>query len=108
MADDRAVLDRDQRQGERARRAQGVDDRRLGAARMLGEGEGAGGQRGDRRRVAVTLVADRGGDQSTSSTSTVSPVTRCDSAAAMKRSRSPSSTSDGAVEVVPVLRSFTI
>ena len=32
---------------------------------------------------------------STSSTSTVSPVTRCDKAAAMKRSRSPSSTSPG-------------
>ena len=44
---------------------------------------------------------------STSSTSTFSPVTRCDSAAAMKRSRSPSSTSDGEVEVTPVRRSFT-
>src|SRR3546814_3927717 len=45
---------------------------------------------------------------STSSTSTVSPVTRCDSAAAMKSSRSPSSTSDGVGEVTPVRRSFTI
>ena len=44
---------------------------------------------------------------STSSTSTVSPVTRWASAAAMKSSRSPSSTSPGEVEVVPVRRSFT-
>jgi hypothetical protein len=50
----------------------------------------------------------RTGIQSTSSTSTVSPLTRCERAAAMYRSRSPSSTSEGAVEVTPVRRSFTI
>ena len=44
---------------------------------------------------------------STSSTSTFSPDTRCDKAAAMKRSRSPSSTSPGAVEVTPVRKSLT-
>jgi hypothetical protein len=50
-----------------------------------------------------------GGDQpqSTSSTSTFSPETRCDRAAAMNASRSPSSTSSGAVETTPVRRSFT-
>ena len=45
--------------------------------------------------------------QSISSTSTFSPVTFCDSAAAMKGSSAPSSTSPGAVEVTPVRRSFT-
>ena len=44
---------------------------------------------------------------STSSTSIVSPLTRCDNAAAMKSSRSPSSTSDGDDEVMPVRRSLT-
>ena len=45
--------------------------------------------------------------QSMSSTSTFSPVTRCERAAAMNLSRSPSSTSLGAVETTPVRRSFT-
>ncbi len=45
--------------------------------------------------------------QSTSSTSTFSPVTRWASAAAMNGSSAPSSTSSGAVEVTPVRRSFT-
>jgi len=54
---------------------------------------------------AVWYPPDRG--YSTSSTSTLSPVTRCDSAAAMNGSSSPSSTSPGAVEVTPVRRSLT-
>ncbi len=45
--------------------------------------------------------------QSTSSTVTFSPVTRCASAAAMNGSSAPSSTSSGAVEVAPVRRSLT-
>ncbi len=44
---------------------------------------------------------------STSSTATVSPVTRWLSAAAMNGSRAPSRTSPGAVEVTPVRRSLT-
>src|SRR3546814_2101382 len=45
--------------------------------------------------------------QSISSTSTFSPVTFCDRAAAMRGSSAPSRTSPGAVEVTPVRRSFT-
>ena len=45
--------------------------------------------------------------QSTSSTATFSPVTRWLSAAAMKGSSAPSSTSSGAVLVTPVRKSFT-
>src|SRR5690554_5818220 len=51
---------------------------------------------------------DEAQPQSTSSTSTVSPVTRCASAAAMKSSISSSRTSSGLLEVTPVRRSFTI
>ena len=46
--------------------------------------------------------------QSSSSTSTVSPVTRCASAAEMKGSSAPSSTSSGVGDCTPVRRSFTI
>ena len=83
-----------------------ADDRRDVAA-------GAGKARFGSRLRAGSAAESRAMQQrakppySTSSTSTFSPVTRCDRAAAMNRSRSPSSTSDGAVEVTPVRRSFT-
>src|SRR5690606_3106356 len=53
---------------------------------------------------------EEGGCQlhSTSSTSTVSPVTRWASAAATNSSISPSSTACGLLRVTPVRRSFTI
>src|SRR3546814_9293871 len=61
-------------------------------------------QKAKHRRAGLSAPGEH---QSTSSTSTCSPVTRWESAAAMKGSSSPSSTSDGAVDVTPVRRSFT-
>ena len=74
-------------------------DRALGgiaAAQLV-----AGGQQDERARQC------RPDHQSTSSTSTFSPVTFWLSAAAMKGSSAPSRTSSGDVEVTPVRRSFT-
>ena len=93
--DETIVRDRAVGGGERPGLSRLVAHRPRGAAVARGE------------RAATRRSSEPRTHQSTSSTSTASPVTRCDSAAAMNASRSPSSTSDGAVEVTPVRRSFT-
>ena len=62
----------------------------------------------DARRQQCDCAKSAASPHSTSSTSTVSPVTRWASAAEMKGSKPPSSTSSGVGLVTPVRKSFTI
>ena len=58
MADDRALILGHQRDRQRARIPQGIDDCSLGAVAMLGTGEGGGGQLADGAGIAGPLVAN--------------------------------------------------
>ena len=89
-------------------RGDDIGDRAIGFGKGGGVRLGGGAVLAGRQQRKRSRHREPPHRQSTSSTSTASPVTRCASAAAMKGSSAPSSTSPGAVLVTPVRRSFTI